>query len=279
MRKIKRAVFQFFKIFNLTLGSKFTITEKLSLLVAQLQCYLGVKIKLKKKVITINLMGFRISSFGYFNLLYQIREIFLLGEYEISTTKAAPIIIDCGANIGLSILYFKRKHPQCRIIAFEPNPDVFEILKLNISQNQLEGVQLFNYCLSEKEGEIEFFINGENATMEGSILANRGGSQKLNVKAVKLSSYITEQIDFIKMDIEGAETLVIEDLVGNGKLSSTKNYLIEYHHNIPSQKSALGRFIHVFEENGFGINVRTNFYNQGEFQDVFLRIFKIKEQD
>ncbi len=278
MRKIKRAVIQFLEIFSLTLRSNFTITEKLGLLIAQLQCYLGVKFKLKKQVIAINLMGFRISSYGYFNLLYQIREIFLLGEYEISTIKSSPIIIDCGANIGLSILYFKKKYPQCTIIAFEPNPGVFEILNLNITQNQLEGVQLFNYCLSETEGEIEFFINGDGGTMEGSVLANRGGSQQLNVKAVKLSSYLDEKVDLIKMDIEGAESLVIEDLVRNEKLAWSQHYLIEYHHNIPSEKSALGRFIHAFEENGFGINVRANFNNQGGFQDVFLKVFKTKEQ-
>ena len=279
MRKIKNAITQFLGIFTSTFGSQFTTSEKLSLLRALIWCYLGVKLKMKKGVITVKVMGLRISSFGYFNLLYQLKEIFLLGEYQISTTKKSPVIIDCGANIGLSILYFKKKYPTSKIIAFEPNPNVFAILKLNLEQNQIQGVELYNYCLSDSEGEIEFYINENLGSMEGSVLEERGGNKKLKVKAVRLSSYIKEEVDLVKMDIEGAEINVLDDLKRNEKLNSVNTYLIEYHHNIPGQLSGLGRFIHDFEENNFGISLRSGFRNQGEFQDVFLRIFKNRDTD
>ena len=115
--------------------------------------------------------------------------------------------------------------------------------------------------------------------MEGSVLEERGGNKKLKVKAVRLSSYIKEEVDLVKMDIEGAEINVLDDLKRNEKLNSVNTYLIEYHHNIPGQLSGLGRFIHDFEENNFGISLRSGFRNQGEFQDVFLRIFKNRDTD
>lgn len=274
MKKIKNAITQFLEIITLTFGSQFTITERLSLLKTLISCYIGVKLKIKKEVITVNVIGLRISSFGYFNLLYQLKEIFLLGEYQISTTKKSPVIIDCGANIGLSILYFKKKYPTSKIIAFEPNPKVFSVLRLNMEQNHIQGVELYNYCLSDSEGEIEFYINENLGTMEGSVLEQRGGNKKLKVKAVRLSSYIDEEVDLVKMDIEGGEINVLDDLKRNEKLNSVNTYLIEYHHNIPGQLSGLGRFIHDFEENSFGISLRGGFRNQGDYQDVFLRIFK-----
>jgi FkbM family methyltransferase len=279
MRKIKNAIAQFVEIFVLTIGSTFTISEKLSLLKALIWCYFGVKLKIKKELITLNLIGLRISSFGYFNLLYQIKEIFLLDEYQISTTKKSPVIIDCGANIGLSILYFKKKYPNSKIIAFEPNPNVFTILRANLEQNHIQGVELYNYCLSDSEGEIEFYINENFGTMEGSVFEERGGSKKLKVKAVRLSSYIKEEVDLVKMDIEGAEIKVLDDLKRNDKLNFVNTYLIEYHHNIPGLVSGLGRFIRDFEENSFSINLRSGFQNQGDFQDVFLRIFKNRDPD
>jgi FkbM family methyltransferase len=274
MKKIKNAITQFIEIFSLTFRSQFTTSEKLSLLRALIWCYFGVKLKIKKKVITLKLIGMQISSYGYFNLLHQLKEIFLLSEYQISTTNKSPVIIDCGANIGLSILYFKKKCPNSKIFAFEPNPNVFNLLKLNIEQNHLQGVELYNYCLSDSEGEIEFYVNENLGTMEGSVLEERGGANKLKVKAVRLSSYIKEEVDLVKMDIEGAEINVLDDLKRNGKLNSVNTYLIEFHHNIPGQLSGLGRFIQDFEENNFGVSLRSGFHNQGEFQDVFLRIFK-----
>lgn len=214
------------------------------------------------------------SSFGYANLVYLIREIFLLREYQISTLNPAPVIIDCGANIGISILYFKRLFPASKILAFEPNPVVFELLKLNVEQNQLGGVELYNYCLSDQEGAIEFFVNENKGTMEGSILSDRGGSHQLSVKAVRLSSFINAKVDLVKMDIEGSELPVIEELKKEGKLSLVETYLIEYHHNIIGQFSEIGKFIQYFESEGFTLNLRSDFGHQGSFQDVFLRIAK-----
>jgi FkbM family methyltransferase len=279
MKKIKKGITQLFRIITSTLDSSYSFQEKLSLLRVQIWCLIRLFIKPKREIVNVRLLGFKIHSFGYFNLLYQINEIFVKREYEISTRNPSPMIIDCGANIGMSILYFKKIFPDCRILAFEPNPNVFEILKLNVKQNGLQNIELVNLCLSDKEEEIDFFINGKLGTMEGSALRSRGGNQRLKVKAIPLSGYLTKKADLIKMDIEGAETVVIKDLIETQKLDMADTYLIEYHHNILGHKSKLGDFIQSFEDRGFSVNIRGGFYNQGDFQDVFLRVFKTESSD
>lgn len=76
------------------------------------------------------------------------------------------------------------------------------------------------------------------------------------------------------MDIKGAEVPVIEDLKIEGRLSLVDTYLNEYQHNIPGQSSELCNFIQQFESAGFTINLKSDFWYQGSFQDVFLRIAK-----
>lgn len=51
--------------------------------------------------------------------------------YRFATTEDVPRIIDCGASIGLTTCYFKHIYPRSDIVAFEPDPRVFEILKKN----------------------------------------------------------------------------------------------------------------------------------------------------
>src|SRR5688500_1422830 len=61
-------------------------------------------------------------------------EIFRNEIYRFVSDSANPFVIDCGANIGISILYFKQVYPACRILAFEPDPAIFTYLSKNISR-------------------------------------------------------------------------------------------------------------------------------------------------
>ena len=168
MKKILKELLQIKEIIFLTYTSSYTFLDKCSLLKTLIWCYFGVKLKINAKVVTINLMEFKITSYGYLNLLYQIREIFLFSEYRISNIDKPAIILDCGANIGLSVLYFKKCFPTCKILAFEPNPDVYEILKKNIELNYLQGVEAYNVCLTDSISEVDFYLDKKKSgTMQG----------------------------------------------------------------------------------------------------------------
>jgi len=64
--------------------------------------------------------------------LYSVNEIYLQEVYKFCTDQIDPLIIDAGANIGLSLIYFKRLYPQARIIAYEPDNSIFKLLESNV---------------------------------------------------------------------------------------------------------------------------------------------------
>jgi len=76
------------------------------------------------------------------SLLSAYREIFKKGIYDFKCDRN-PRIIDCGANIGLAIIYWKRKFPDAEIIGFEPDPEIFRVLKKNIRKQDYSGVSLY----------------------------------------------------------------------------------------------------------------------------------------
>ncbi len=66
--------------------------------------------------------------------LHGLNEIFVEEVYRFQSDTNTPLIIDCGSNIGLSIIYFKRLFPEAKIIGFEPDNEIFKILENNINQ-------------------------------------------------------------------------------------------------------------------------------------------------
>lgn len=60
-------------------------------------------------------------------------QVFLALSYKIKINKDPKVIIDCGANIGLSVVYFKNRFPNSKIVAIEPEISNFEMLKTNTS--------------------------------------------------------------------------------------------------------------------------------------------------
>ena len=67
------------------------------------------------------------------SFINQYIDIFEKDTLHFKTDKDDPLIIDCGANIGMSITYFKRLYPKSKIIGFEPDPKIFETLKKTLT--------------------------------------------------------------------------------------------------------------------------------------------------
>jgi len=190
-----------------------------------------------------------------FRLTY--RDSFKLRFYNFRTHTKAPLIIDCGAHIGLSLLYFKQKYPESRVIAFEANPNTFELLEKNVQQNQLNGVELVQAAVSDQEGAIPFYV-GKEVDGELSQWGDAGVRNKWNtedayttvtVPAVRLSSYIEEPVDFLKIDIEGMEGIVLKDI--ESKLHLVKALRIEYHGSSTTPDNRLVDVLAILSRHGF----------------------------
>ncbi|MBI2564770.1 FkbM family methyltransferase [Candidatus Woesearchaeota archaeon] len=169
-------------------------------------------------------LDFKIVFDTYENFHYLFQEIFVHQYYYFKTNKKNPNIIDCGANIGMSILFFKWIYPEAKIIAFEPNPKSFELLKKNIEQNKLKEITLVNAAVCDVEKNMKFSVNGSQLSFLKTV---KDKNEEVFVRAVKLSKYIDKTVDLLKIDIEGAEGKVISEI--KSKLKLVNQMVFEYH--------------------------------------------------
>jgi len=218
--------------------------------------YLAGVILLKRPITTERLFGFTVRFFDYEVFLFLFEEIFIWKPYYFKAATDHPVIIDCGSNIGMSILYFKHVYPGCAITGFEADKRTFELLQENVLRNRLQHVTLFNRAVSDTSGTIDFY---SDPSLPGSLAmtaqSERGLKAKSQVEATPLSEYISSEIDFLKMDIEGDEERVIADLARRNKLKLVKELVFEYHHHELPNQDRLSGVLASLEQNNFGYEI------------------------
>ena len=177
------------------------------------------------------------------SFLAMYREIFEHELYNFNCQTQTPKIIDCGANIGLSVMYFKQKFPNAKITAFEADPLIFKVLENNIKNANLKNVVIFKKALWNKETTIQFNTDNSDG---GHIAADTKNG--IEVQTVKLSKYINEKIDFLKIDIEGAELKVLTEC--QNKLHFVDKIFVEYH-SFKNRKQDLNEILNIISANNF----------------------------
>lgn len=177
-----------------------------------------------------------------------------------SCTKSNPYILDCGSHIGIASLYFKSRFPDAEIIAFEPDSNNCEIMKRNIKANQLKNITVVNAALAGFKGRVWYYgeIGGDSPDSRGNSIVeewgNRGTGDMIAVDAVSLKPYINRPVDFLKLDIEGAERGVLYDI--EDQLSYVKEMHLELHQtNTDVDNSELLQVISFLQRNGFEVKL------------------------
>jgi FkbM family methyltransferase len=200
--------------------------------------------------------GLKFSHRSLSNLKMMLKDTFFFGEYRLSP-KADPVfIIDCGGNIGVTALFFKFRYPKAKVLVFEPAEKNYAVLKKNIEQNYLEGVEAVRAAVCDHAGEMSFWDNVQSPTSSTGISTWAVDKDKFvesRVPAVKLSSYIDRPVDVLKIDIEGGEGLVLEDLDASGKLKEVNEIVMEYHSDKLNAQNKLSKIIDILERNGFAV--------------------------
>ena len=197
------------------------------------------------------------------SILILINELLVAEDYYFKTDNSEPVIIDCGSNFGLSLFYYKKIYPNSKIICFEPLSSMREILKSNIDNNQWSNIRLEPYALWKEDCTMVFKVPLDDF-MAGSLTERRLNDNinfiEENVKCTTLSKYLNQKVDFLKIDIEGAE---LDVLIEAKEFLKNVNYLFcEYHHSLESPN--LGKIISILEEVGFDINITKSYsYNRG----------------
>lgn len=160
-----------------------------------------------------------VDSSSYFFLH---EEIFKEEVYAFNTANPSPRIIDGGANIGLGVIYFKRRFPDSQITAFEADPAVAQVLKRNLQAHRLGDVEVRAEALWSREEELAF----ESEGADGGRLTS-ANNRTVKIPAVALSRFLDEPVDFLKLDIEGAEFEVLQSC--RGRLGNVEKAFVEYH--------------------------------------------------
>lgn len=185
-------------------------------------------------------------AFYFYNpqeFLHGLKELFVEELYR-QKLGAHPFVIDCGANVGLSIIYLKQLSPDAEIIAFEPDESNFVLLTKNIASFNYTGVSLRKEAVWKENTTLRFSNEGSMS----SKITDHQTDQSREVKAVRLKDLLTRTVDFLKVDIEGAEFDVMMDVAD--QLHHVRNMFVEYH-GVFGQEKELNGLLTMLTEKGY----------------------------
>jgi FkbM family methyltransferase len=159
---------------------------------------------------------------------------------EHFTPKQGDIVVDIGAHMGrYTIIASKRVGTNGKVVAIEAHPGNFEMLNRNIKLNQLANVIPLNYAVYSKETKIKLYLPEEESgyTIYNTIMSNRAGTEDkfvdVNAQTVdyllELNQIKEELINWIKIDVEGAEFEVLKGATNVLSKSKDIALLIEIH--------------------------------------------------
>lgn len=238
----------------------------------------------------IKIIGLRIRfNHGLRNhSLLILKEVFLNQNYAFTSTtdsrlkRQGGVIVDIGANIGISTLYFKNRYPAVNLIAIEASPINYEILVENIKMNDF-NIETINCFVSNVNGLTKFHHNlakpgasfGEGFKPKAS-----NQSEEFTVKTMKLSDLIRGYKSIVlKIDVEGSEYEILKDLAYSENISEVMEIIVEVSTRNRRQFNELNRVLNDFYNLGFDPRIISDYTTnmlydkskQGHLQLVLLR--------
>jgi FkbM family methyltransferase len=216
----------------------------------------------------------------FISVAYQLKEYFDDQRMKFHSKNAKPVIIDCGANVGVSVLYFKSLFPQAKILAFEPDPKIFGYLQKNLLANKVADVTIEQKAIWTDDRGISFGSEGADG---GSVFFP---TNKNVVPSVSLKTILEKEtsVTLLKMDIEGAEVEVIKNC--DETLKKVQYLFVEYHSWINNPQE-LDELLSTMKRNGFRYYIHSIGHQatqpfmgiqQANGMDVQLDIYAINER-
>lgn len=207
------------------------------------------------------------------------RGIFKDQHYRFRTQKSVPYIVDCGANIGVSVAFWKSLYPHARIMAIEPDPVHCNVLRTNCAY--LDDVVIHEAAAWTNAGEMPFY---SVSSLGGhlSAVSPRTESRVHTVKTIRLRDFLTQPVDLLKLDIEGAEVDVLLDCAPT--LRNVERLFVE-HHSFRNKPQRLAEMFKVLESAGFRMHVHVELPASMPFverpivneKDLRLAVFAFRE--
>jgi FkbM family methyltransferase len=149
------------------------------------------------------------------------RSIWLESEYEpvetafwIRNIRPNDVCVDVGANIGyFTLLFSSLTAPAGRVFSFEPVQSNVRLMKASIELNQIKNVQVESIALADRDGATEFSVSTDGAYSSLVNTGRKAEAAKVQICMERFETYARkndiDKIDILKVDVEGAEGLVI----------------------------------------------------------------------
>ena len=240
---------------------------------------------------SIKILGMRIRyNSGLRNhSLVILKEIFFNQVYSFTKNtdlilKSSPgVIIDIGANIGISVAYFKNKYPNTKLIAIEASPINFLLLKKNIEENNFQNIEAINSFLANENSLIKFYHNiykPGGSFGEGFKPKNSNKFEEFDVNTSKLTDLIHGYKNIvIKIDVEGAEYQILKDLAKSNNISQVIEIIVEISTQSQKHYNDLNEVINNFYNlrfeprmiSDYTTNFLGNKIKQGHLQLILIR--------
>ena len=208
------------------------------------------------------------------------------GEYEPAETKAirervkpGDTFVDVGASIGwYTVIASKLVGENGRVIAFEPEPYAFSLLKRNVEANGCDNVVLVQKALSNEPGTLTLFV-AEAYRGQHSVVLKDVSDVSIEVEAIRLDDYLEEHgltPDFVKIDVEGAEGMVLDGMSETLRSKDRLSLMIEYAPDRLRQSGYDGeKLLRSFADSGFKVffvNEESDQLQPSNPQDITARV-------
>jgi len=166
------------------------------------------------------------------------------------------VIVDLGASEGYYTLKMRENSPRARVVAAEPNPEAFRILRKNVKENNLKNVVLSRAVISDRIGEVDFeIVQGMTQIGALKIVEDREWLKRNGIRIRKIAARSTTlerllksngigKVDLLKIDVEGNEMKILES--SRRILKDIRKIVVEYHGE-ETRKQVKG----LLKENGF----------------------------
>lgn len=165
--------------------------------------------------------------------------------------NANPVILDLGSNAGYTIIDFKYHYPDAKVYGVEMDKGNFNLCQENLAG--LSDVEVIHAAVWYEDGQVEY--NAEAAADAFTIEQSNTSIKKKTVQAFSLPTLLArwslDHVDYIKLDIEGAERQLFE-FGDSGWLDQVGQISIELHDTFPAEK-----MVAVLEKHGMKSELST----------------------
>lgn len=207
---------------------------------------------------------------AHFNVRVNTSDILVIWEiwkakvYDDARFPIEPddVIVDIGAHIGGFAVRAAKLAHRGKVFAYEASSKNFAVLSENRQLNHTNNLHIHNVAVTDRRGEMKFFMPGDNGAL-GSLMQEKDSPMEI-VQATTLADILSEncieQIDYLKLDAEGAEFAILLN-ASDFTLSRVKRIVMEFHEFNGGGHHHLD-LVNLLKSHGFHVAVEAGIFPQ-----------------